>query len=94
MKAIQTRIPPATDTKPKRYKAWAFKCKPMIISDEALGHEDDEDKHKEIAGRYAASLGLSFHFESGCLPNGDYAHCFRADRITNERYLEFLATMS
>lgn len=76
MKAIQTRILPATDTRPKRYKAWAFGCKPYIISDELLPYENDEDKHRDLAYKYAAIIGVHYDFESGCLPNGDYAHCF------------------
>ena len=86
MKAIQTRILPATDTKPTRIKASAEGVKSITVSrDEVesdlllLGDPVNEQAiHRDVAARLCVKYTWSPHLASGGLPNGDWAHCFKS----------------
>ncbi len=88
MKAIQTRILPATNTKPTRIKAWAEKVPARIWCRDALQYEQQHTAgadrltlHEFAARKYADQNEWSTRLVSGGLPNGDWCHCFVPDVV-------------
>jgi hypothetical protein len=83
MKAIQTRVLHATNTKPSRIKALAEGVPSRIYSRdylENLAGLDNLNTHERAAHCFALSRNWSPTLVSGGLPNGDWCHCF-VDRL-------------
>jgi hypothetical protein len=79
MKAIQTKILPATNTKPTRIKALAEGVPSQIYSRdylENLAGLDHLNTHQRAAHCFALSRNWGTSLVSGGLPNGDWCHCF------------------
>ncbi len=91
MQAIQTKVLPATDTKPTRIKAQCARGS-IVIAPYLKEYSDmSEQAHRFVVERLVHTFALSDlkeygtpidgnplkrPFVSGCLPNGDYCHVF------------------
>lgn len=91
MQAIQTKIIPATNTKPTRIKAWAQRGSLTVSVDRFDGLWTDESTHAGMArllceqfcaddareyGSKPESNPWNRPFVSGCIPSGDWVHVF------------------
>lgn len=88
MKAIQTKILPATNTKPTRIKASAEGVKSITVTrsaaeDAVRGLPNPEEQvHQFAAGILAAVQDWPVEFKSVGLPDGSWAHCFVESGLT------------
>jgi hypothetical protein len=77
MQAIQTKILPYTNTKPKRIKAWCF-ADSLTMSVHSIPRSYDENQHQYVAEQLRDKLnwtGPQYGFlESGTLPDGTMCH--------------------
>lgn len=77
MQAVQTRILPCTNTRPKRIKAWAWAGE-IILSYHSMPLEYTDQAHeyaaRELANKFNWLSEPYVSMHSGCLANGDYCH--------------------
>jgi len=71
MKAIQVKYLPATNSKPSRWKAWAFGGEQITVS---YDYDLDENENARAAAiALITKMGWGSHITgSGGLPNQDY----------------------